>query len=107
MFRWLPWRRRNDGFEWREYVRTTILVRRGDRRRTAEAEFVEFRGGGGRIHSLGLVHGDPDPILQAPQLLLLQRVLRLARCFNKGWAYFASTVGATIFAHNLLVLARR
>lgn len=30
MFRW---RRRNDGFEWREYVRTTILVRRGDRRR--------------------------------------------------------------------------
>ena len=28
MIRWLPWRRRNDGFEWREYVRTTILVRR-------------------------------------------------------------------------------
>jgi len=29
MFRW---RRRNDGFEWREYVRTTILVRRKQRR---------------------------------------------------------------------------
>ena len=27
-----PWRRRNEGFEWREYVRTTILVRRKDRR---------------------------------------------------------------------------
>jgi endonuclease YncB( thermonuclease family) len=26
------WRRRKDGFEWREYVRTTILVRRKDRR---------------------------------------------------------------------------
>ena len=26
------WRRRNDGFEWREYVRTTILVRRKNRR---------------------------------------------------------------------------
>jgi endonuclease YncB( thermonuclease family) len=26
------WRRRNDGFEWRGYVRTTILVRRGQRR---------------------------------------------------------------------------
>ena len=26
------WRKRNDGFEWREYVRTTILVRRRDRR---------------------------------------------------------------------------
>ena len=26
------WRKRNDGFEWREYVRTTILARRRDRR---------------------------------------------------------------------------
>lgn len=26
------WRRRNEGFEWREYVRTTILVRRRERR---------------------------------------------------------------------------
>jgi endonuclease YncB( thermonuclease family) len=26
------WYKRNDGFEWREYVRTTILVRRRDRR---------------------------------------------------------------------------
>jgi hypothetical protein len=26
------WRKRNDGFEWREYVRTTILVRRRNRR---------------------------------------------------------------------------
>lgn len=31
-----PWRRRNDGFEWREYVRTTILLRRNDRRRRME-----------------------------------------------------------------------
>ena len=29
------WRKRNDGFEWREYVRTTILVRRRDRRERA------------------------------------------------------------------------
>ena len=28
----LGWRKRNDGFEWREYVRTTILVRRKQRR---------------------------------------------------------------------------
>ncbi len=27
------WRRRSEGFEWREYVRTTILVRRADRQR--------------------------------------------------------------------------
>jgi IS5 family transposase len=36
----------------------------------------------------------------------LKRVLGLWRCFNKGWKHFAATVGATIFAHNLLVLAR-
>jgi endonuclease YncB( thermonuclease family) len=34
----LGWRKRNDGFEWRDYVRTTILVRRKQRRdRIAEA----------------------------------------------------------------------
>ncbi len=36
----------------------------------------------------------------------LKRILRLARCFNKGWKHFASTVGQTVFAHNLLILAR-
>jgi IS5 family transposase len=36
----------------------------------------------------------------------MKRVLRLWRCLNKGWEHFAATVGATIFAHNLLVLAR-
>ena len=36
----------------------------------------------------------------------LKRILGLSRCFNKGWEHFRATVGATIFAHNLLVLAR-
>ncbi|MBW1686644.1 MAG: hypothetical protein JRS35_16455, partial [Deltaproteobacteria bacterium] len=36
----------------------------------------------------------------------LKRMLRLARCFNKSWQHFVSTVGQTIFAHNLLILAR-
>lgn len=36
----------------------------------------------------------------------LKRILRLARCFNKGWKHFVSTVGQTVFAHNLLILAR-
>ena len=30
------WRRRNEGFEWQEYVRTTILVRRADRQRKVD-----------------------------------------------------------------------
>lgn len=36
----------------------------------------------------------------------LKRSLGLLRCFNKGWANFCSSVGAAIFAHNLLNLAR-
>ena len=30
------WRRRSEGFEWKEYVRTTVLVRRADRQRRVD-----------------------------------------------------------------------
>jgi endonuclease YncB( thermonuclease family) len=30
------WRRRSEGFEWKEYVRTTVLIRRADRHRRIE-----------------------------------------------------------------------
>ena len=36
----------------------------------------------------------------------LKRTLGLARCYAKGWTHYASTVGATIFVHNLLILIR-
>jgi IS5 family transposase len=36
----------------------------------------------------------------------LKRVLGLCRCYAKGWEHYRATVGATIFAHNLLILAR-
>ncbi len=36
----------------------------------------------------------------------LKRVLGLFRCYNKGWEHYVATVGATILAHNLLILAR-
>ena len=36
----------------------------------------------------------------------LKRALRMFRCFNKGWGHYVSTVGATVFAHNLIVLVR-
>ena len=56
-----------------------------------------------------------DPLFQMAQrfragvegsISFLKRILRLARCMNKSWAHYASTVGATILAHNLLILAR-
>ena len=36
----------------------------------------------------------------------LKRVLGLFRCYNKGWEHYAATVGATVLAHNLLILVR-
>lgn len=36
----------------------------------------------------------------------LKRVLGLFRCYNKGWAHYVATVGATVLAHNLVILAR-
>lgn len=36
----------------------------------------------------------------------LKRALGMWRCLNKGWKHFVSTVGATVFVHNLLILAR-
>ena len=36
----------------------------------------------------------------------LKRVLGLARCYVKGWQHYVATVGATVFVHNLLTLAR-
>ena len=36
----------------------------------------------------------------------LKRVLGMFRCRNKGWGHYVATVGASVFAHNLLILAR-
>lgn len=36
---------------------------------------------------------------------VLKRALGLARCMNKGWQHYTSTVGAIVFTHNLLNLA--
>ena len=36
----------------------------------------------------------------------LKRSLGMARCLNKGWEHYVSTVGSIVFAHNLLVLVR-
>lgn len=36
----------------------------------------------------------------------LKRCLLLRRCINKGFTHYQATIGVTVFAHNLLVLAR-
>lgn len=37
------WRRRSEGFEWREYVRTTVLVRRRDRQKRVDDAMLAAR----------------------------------------------------------------
>ena len=60
-------------------------------------------------------HREADPLFRHAQrfragiegtVSFLKRVLGLARCLNKGWRNYVSTIGASIFTHNLLVLAR-
>jgi len=61
------------------------------------------------------LHREHDPLFRLAQafragvegsISFLKRILRLARCMNKGWEHYVSTVGATVLAHNLLILAR-
>ncbi len=61
------------------------------------------------------IEREHDPIFRHAQrfragvegsISFLKRVLGLARCFSKGWAHFQSTIGTSIFAHNLLILSR-
>ncbi len=61
------------------------------------------------------IEREHDPLFRLAQrfragiegtIAFLKRSLRLCRCFNKGWEHFVSTIGQTILAHNLLVLAR-
>ncbi|MEW5919062.1 MAG: hypothetical protein AB1762_21845, partial [Gemmatimonadota bacterium] len=55
------WRRRSEGFEWREYVRTTVLVRRADRQRRIEDA---------RVAALNKVKGARDKGVAAGQASL-------------------------------------
>ena len=63
----------------------------------------------------GELQREHDPLFRLAQafragvegsISFLKRTLRLARCMNKGWQNYVSTVGATVLAHNLLILAR-
>lgn len=59
-----------------------------------------------REHSLAFKLGQAFRAGIEGTISFLKRCLRLVRCFSKGWKHYVATVSATIFAHNLLVLAR-
>lgn len=65
--------------------------------------------------TLAQIEREHDPLFRHAQrfragvegtISFLKRVLGLSRCYTQGWAHFQSTIGASIFAHNLLILAR-
>jgi len=60
-------------------------------------------------------HREADPDFKLAQrfragvegtISYLKRVLGLARCRARGWSHYAAAVGAAVFVHNLLILAR-
>jgi transposase, IS5 family len=59
-----------------------------------------------REHSIAFKLGQAFRAGIEGTISFVKRCLRLHRCFNKGWKHYAATIGATVFAHNLLVLAR-
>lgn len=59
-----------------------------------------------REHSLAFKLGQAFRAGIEGTISFVKRCLRLHRCFNKGWSHYAATIGATVFAHNLLILAR-
>ena len=79
-----------------EKVALVSIAKKG--RRTAEEKERE--------HDPLFRHGQRFRAGVEGTISFLKRILRLARCFNKGWNHFASTVGQTVFAHNLLILSR-
>ena len=80
---------------------------------SAEVEVVSIGKKGKRSEQETLRESDPDFRLAQRfragvegTISFLKRILGLFRCFNKGWEHYVSTVGASIFTHNLLILTR-
>jgi len=59
-----------------------------------------------REHSLAFKLGQAFRSGIEGTIAFVKRCFRLHRCFNKGWKHYVATIGATVFAHNLLILGR-
>jgi len=78
-----------------------------------KVEMISIAKKGKRTHEEA--ERETDPVFRHAQrfragvegsISFLKRVLGLFRCYNKGWENYVCTVGATVLAHNLLILAR-
>jgi len=77
-------------------IPTVAIAKKGNRtaEETAREHSPEFRAG--QRFRAG-VEGT---------ISFLKRVLGIARVLRKGWKHFVAEIGAAVFAHNLLILAR-
>ena len=93
------WQKRNDGFEWHKYVRTTIKLKREDRRRRidhARSAAVEGLKGAGRAgFAAGRVAGRAGTLRGVGDTARFSSFVRLqARGFGRGEAGRARADGA-------------
>ena len=86
------WRRRTEGFEWREYVRTTVLIRRRDRQRRADEV---------REAALNQIKEQRDRGIEAGKSVLGfagETLARIARAAGRGTKSLAALLFRAIFA---------
>ncbi len=95
------WRKRSEGFEWREYVRTTVLVRRADRQKRlddarlealAKITDVRDRGVEAGKNSLASVWGSIKDVMQSFLDILLAVVMAMGQELWRGLKALAVTV---------------
>jgi endonuclease YncB( thermonuclease family) len=97
MLRW--WRRKSDGFEWHEYVRTTIKLRREARRNRADELRRQAAGGArdaGRAARRGMA-GGIRWLRRGANILARRLGLALGRCAG-GVARMAGGAGSGMIA---------
>jgi endonuclease YncB( thermonuclease family) len=103
--RW--WRKRNEGFEWRDYVRTTILVRREQRRQRLKdvqaAAAAQVKDAGKRGLEAGVAGVQNASTAswhhaKAAAVVLVAWTVRAAEVLGSGLVSAASSVGAAAAA---------
>ena len=95
------WRKRSEGFEWREYVRTTVLVRRADRQKRlddarlealAKITGVRDRGVEAGKNGLASVWGSIKDVMQSLLDILLTVVMAMGEALWRGLKALAGSV---------------
>ncbi|MCH9765170.1 MAG: hypothetical protein K0U34_04155 [Alphaproteobacteria bacterium] len=99
------WRKKNDGFEWQKYVRTTVLVRRKERRQKLEEAGAAAVFGVRQAQWKTLAHMRTAALAVGRGLVACARALRSGaiKGWTLGWPRVLSALAAT--GHGLQAFA--